>query len=99
MSKRNKYNEELETKRTSPYDDMQDEDQKAEYEADMIDQDESDYAYDEEEYEEVERETDDYDPKFRMLCNKSKTELELDLMALYTAQKMRELEEKAGLYR
>ena len=54
MSKRNKYNEELETKRTSPYDDMQDEDQEAEYEADMIDQDESDYAYDEEEYEEVE---------------------------------------------
>ena len=52
MSKRNKYNEELEVKRTSPYDDMQDEDQEAEYEADMMDQDDSAYAYDDEEYDE-----------------------------------------------
>lgn len=53
MSKRNKYNEELEAKRTSPYDDMQEEQDEA-YEPDMIDQDESAYTYDDEEYEEDE---------------------------------------------
>ena len=51
MSKNNGYNEEFEGKRTSPYEDMQEE---PEYDEDMIEQDESAYDYEDEAYEEDE---------------------------------------------
>ena len=39
------------------------------------------------------------DPKYRMACEMVKTEFELDMMALQTAQKMLKLERRGGLYR
>ena len=55
MSKRNGYDEELEGKRTSPYDDMNEE-QDAGYDEAMMEEDDSAYAYEDEGYEEEEDE-------------------------------------------